>query len=103
MRMPKDENQKTIPLVTPRPALAVTFNSTISAAVDITLNTATTLIEVNALSQGVFLRYQSTVSSVNFDEYIQAGAVRHYIKPTGVTVISVIQQAATGAVIIIEK
>lgn len=103
MRMPKDANHQSVPLTSPRTALAVTYDTTISSATDITLNAATTLIEVNALSQGVFLRYQATASSSNFDEYIQAGAVRHYVKPNGVTVISVIEQAASATVVVIEK
>lgn len=103
MKMPRDNNHNAIPLVQNSRALAVTVDTTISAATDITLNTSTTLIEVNALSQGVYMRYQATASSTNFDEFIQAGAVRHYIKPYGVTVISFIEAAASASIVVIEK
>lgn len=103
MRQPRDADHNAVPLVSPTTALAVTNSSSISGATSITLNASTTLIEINALSQGVFMRYAASVSSTVFDEYIQAGAVRHYVKPSGVTVISVIQQAATATVIVIEK
>lgn len=84
-------------------ALAKTYDTTISSATDITLNTKTKLIEVTAIDQGVFLRYASTASSANFDEYIHADTTRHFVVPSGVTVISVIERAATAAVVVIEK
>ncbi len=103
MRQPIDANHKAVPLTSPRTALAVTVDATVSAATDVTLNVATTLLEVNALSQGIYMRYAATASSSNFDEYIQAGSVRHYVKPYGVTVVSFIEQAASATLILIEK
>lgn len=103
MKQPRDANHSPVPLVTPTTALAVTNSASISSATSITLNAATTLIEINALSQGVFMKYAAGVTSSAFDEYIQAGTVRHYVKPYGVTVISVIEQSATARVIVIEK
>ena len=93
------ENQLTLP----KAALARTYDTSISSATDITLNTSTTLIEVTAIDQGVFLRYAATASSATADEYIHADTTRHFVRPAGVTVISVIERAATGAVVVIEK
>lgn len=103
MRLPIDDNNKGIQLTQATEALATTVDSTISSATSITLNTATTLIEVNALSQGIYLKYAAGASSSDFDEFIPAGVPRHYIVPDGVTVISVIEQAASATVIVIEK
>lgn len=83
--------------------LARTYDTTISTATDITLQTNTNFIRVCAIDQGVFLRYQATASSVNFDEYIPADTVQDFIVPKGTTVISVIERAASAAVVIIEK
>ncbi len=99
----RDQNAVPLPLTPPFAALAVTVDTTISAATDVTLNAATTLLEVNALSQAIYMRYAVTASSSNFDEFIQAGSTRHYVVPAGVTVISFIEQAASATLILIQK
>lgn len=103
INLPKDANNLPIQLVPAKSALAVTVDDTISSATDITLNAATTFLEVTALDAGIFLRYAGTASSSNFDEYIAAGVTRNYLVPSGVTVISVIQDNGTAKVRIIEK
>lgn len=103
MKLPIDANDSKIPLTQNTTALAVTYDTTISTATSVTLNAATTLLEVSALAQPIFMRYQASVSSTLFDEFIQAGTTRHYVVPTGVTVVSFIEQAATGALVLIEK
>lgn len=79
---------------------------TTGTAVDITLDTDTSLIEVNIAPAtslvGVYLRYQATASSSNWDEYVLPGT-RHYVKPDGVTVISIIADGASAEYRIIEK
>lgn len=84
-------------------ALAVTYNATLSSAVNVTLNANTSYFEVAAIAKGVFLRYQATASSANFDEFIPQDSIRGFAVPDGVTVISVIQQASSAAVAIVEK
>lgn len=101
--LPSDQQGDMIPLTTPTSALAVTYDTSISAATDITLNAVTALIEVTAITQGVFLRYAATASSSAFDEFILADTTRHYVIPAGVTVISVIEETAGAKVIVIEK
>lgn len=101
--LPVDQNGNILPIVPAVTALAVTYDPTISAATDISLNSGTTFIEVNAINDGVFLRYAATASSTNFDEYIAKDTVRHYARPASVTTISVIDSGNTGAVVIIEK
>ena len=90
----------TTPLTRP---LARTYDATISSATDITLNAATTIIEVTALAQGIFMRYQATASSSNFDEFIPPNTSKLFGVPPGVTVVSFIQEAATAKLVVIEK
>ncbi len=100
---PIDANQKPISGSLVGTAIAVTYNASISSAVDVTLNAATTYFEVSAIAKGIFLRYQATASSSDFDEFIPQDTIRGFQVPDGVTVISVIQQASSGAVAIIQK
>ena len=101
--LPRDANNIAMQLPPQKVALAVTYDATISSATDLTLNTATTYIEVTAIDKGIFLRYAASASSTAYDEFIGAGLTRTYIIPTGVTVISVIQESATAKVSIVEK
>ena len=101
--LPSDQGGDRIPLTTPEVALARTYDTTISTATDITLNSQTALIEVTAINAGVFLRYAATASSSNFDEFILADNTRHYVIPAGVTIVSVIEESTGAKVVVIEK
>ncbi len=101
--LPVDQKGDMIPLTTPTRALGDTYDTTISTATDIVLNTNTALIEVTAINNGVFLKYGSAVSSTDFDEFILADSTRHYVIPDGVTTISVIEETASAKVVVIEK
>lgn len=107
--LPRDANEKAMPLTPAVPALAVTNSSSLSSNLAITLNISTSMIEVNALSQGIFMRWGAAATSSAFDEYIQAGSTRHYVVPTNLvtgtfyTTVQFIQQATTATVIVIEK
>jgi len=104
MRLPIDENRDSVPLTQRSVALAVTNDSTISASTTVNLNASTTLLEVFAKSQGIFMKYGSgTVTSTSFDEYISADATRHYLVPDGVTAVSFIEESASATLILIEK
>lgn len=103
LEIPIDANNKDLPCPPAIVALAKTYNATISSAVDITLNTSTTFLEISAIAKGVFVRFQATASSTNFDEFVSQDTTRYFVVPSGVTVISIIQQAATGAVAVVEK
>lgn len=85
------------------PTLAATYDATISASTAITLNTKTSYIEVTAVDKGIFLAWNRTVSSSDFDEYIGTGLTKTYIVPSGTTTANFIQQAATGILVVIEK
>lgn len=101
--LPIDENNKPMQLPPPVVALEETYDATISAATSITLNAATTYIEVSAIDKGVFLKYAASVSSTDYDEFVSANTTRAYVIPEGTTVISVIEESATAKVSVIEK
>jgi hypothetical protein len=101
--LPGEREGEMIPLTIDKVALLETYDTTIDTAQDITLEVATSLIEVNAIGQGIFLKYATGVTSSDFDEYIQEGQTRHYVKPNGVTAISYIGIAVGGAAVIIQK
>lgn len=101
--IPVDSNNKGIQLTPNVVSIARTYDATISTATSIILNTSTTFIEVSAILKGVFLKYAANVSSTDFDEYIPAENTHQYVIPTGVTVISVIEEAVSAHVVVIEK
>lgn len=107
--VPRDGSDTALPLTPSTQAVAVTTNASIGSSSSITFNIATSLIEVNALSQGIYMKWGTTATSSSFDEYIQAGSTRHYVIPndptTGVkyTTAQFIQQAASATLVLIEK
>lgn len=109
MQLPLDKNGKTMQLVPAKAAIARTYDTTISSATDVTLAATTRFLEVTAISQGIFMRYATTVTTSNFDEYIAAGMTRNYKVPVDsngtptVTVVSFIEQAASATLVMIEK
>jgi hypothetical protein len=105
MGIPIDVSGQLIPLGPSSTALAVTYDTSISSATSIALNAAARFIRVTAIGEGVFLRWSGTVSSVNFDEYIEAGQTLDWqIEPSQAgTTISVIERAASASVVVIQK
>ena len=99
-----NKNGTQIELTPPFVALAQTSDSTISASTEITLNVDTTVLEVNSLGGVIFLKYGTDdVTNANFDEVILDGGTRHYVVPTGVTAINLIDNGDGASVIVIEK
>lgn len=85
-------------------ALARTVDATISSSTEITLNKATTYIEVYAKTQDVYLKWGTDdVTAANFDEVIPAGQIRSFLVPNGQTAINLIERDASASVVVIEK
>lgn len=84
-------------------AIEETYDATISASTSITLNTATELIEVTAIDKGIFMKWNGTASSSDFDEFIAPNTTRAYAVPDGVTTVAFIEESATGKLVVIEK
>lgn len=99
--LPIDANNKAMQLPPAKLALAQTIESTLTTAVDITLNAATSFIEVTALSGDVVLKYGTAATLSDFDEFITG--TRSYIIPTGVTQISILEKDTGAAAVVIEK
>lgn len=101
--LPRTSGAETVQLTPDKVAVAVTVDASVDSATDVNLNAATTLLEVNALTQGIYMRYQATASAANFDEFILGNSVRHYVVPQGVTVVSFISETAGAKLILIQK
>ncbi len=91
-------------------ALARTIDETISTSTEITLNAATTLLRIYAIDKDVYLKWGTDdVTASNFDEVIPANQIADFVVPVDLTTkqrftaINLIERAATGGVIVIEK
>jgi len=93
-------------------ALKSTYDATISATHEITLQTNTSLLEVSAITKPILLSWgtgDASVATDGFDEVIQAGETRHFVVPIDpstrvrYTAVNFIEQAATAILICIEK
>ena len=102
---PIDGNRNVITSSTPAvQALVVTYDATISASTEITLNASTTLIEVCAIDKAILLNWGTADASTTvFDEVIPANTVRQFFIPSGVTAVNFIEQVATAILVVIEK
>lgn len=103
--VPRDGNK--VPMVGSTPisaTLAVTYDATISASTEITLNASTTFIEVAAVAKGIFMKWGTAdVSTTAFDAFIPQDSVRQFVVPPGTTAVNFIEQAASGALVVVEK
>lgn len=104
IQLPVDANDKVIQNGNPIGATLVeTYDATISSATSITLNVATTSYEVLAITQPVLLKFAAGVSTSDFDAVIAANQSKIFWRDPSVTVISVIEAAATANVAVIER
>ncbi len=85
------------------PVLATTYDATISSATSINLNAATTSYEVLAIDKPILLRFAASVSTSAFDAVIDADTSKIFYRDPAVTVISVLEAAASASVAIIER
>ena len=85
-------------------AVAVTYDTTISASTEVTLNAATSRIDVCAITQAILMRWGTGDASTSaFDEVIPAGTVRTFKRPPATTAVNFIEQAASAILVLIEK
>ena len=90
--------------VNPKSAtLDETYDATISASTALTLNASTVAIEVTAIDKGIFLKWDATATSSDFDEYIGANLTRQYVVPDNVTTANFIEETATAKLVVVEK
>jgi hypothetical protein len=85
-------------------ALTRTVDASISTSTEITLNVATTILQVYAIAKDVYLKWGTAdVTSSNFDEVIIAGTIQYFKVPNGQTAINLIEREAGATIIVIEK
>lgn len=85
------------------PTLQATYDATISSSTSLSLNANSEVIEVTALTKGIFMKWSGTASSSSFDEFIAADSTRAFVIPTGATTVEFIEQSATAGLVVIEK
>ncbi len=93
------------------PALEETYDATISSSTELTLNAATTLIEVSAIDKTILLKWGTgDAITSDFDEVINLNTTRQFFIPvqdTGnnllYTAVNFIEQAATAILAVVEK
>ena len=87
--------------VTSKP-LAVTYDATISSTTSVTLNAATTGIEVTAVDKPIFLNWDATASSSAFVGIIAPNTTKVFSVPRGTVTANFIEQAATAILVCVE-
>ena len=91
-------------------AINETYDATISSSTELTLNAATTLIEVSAIDKTILLNWGTTSASTTvFDEVISLNTTRQFQVPVDTstgklyTAVNFIQQTTTARLAVIEK
>ena len=85
-------------------ALERTVDSSLSSSKEITLNNATSIIRVYAITQDVYLKWGTeNVTASNFDEVIPAGQICDFLVPEMITALNLIERVQGATVIVIEK
>lgn len=103
--LPRDANRTILqnygpPVV----ALAVTYDATVSASTEITLNANTTHLTVAAIDKTILMKWGTSDASTSaFDEVIPLNSVRMFFVPASITAVNFIEQAATAILVVTEK
>ncbi len=82
--------------------LVATYDATVSSNTAISLNSATSGIEVSTIAQGVFLRWDGSASSSAFDGYVAPNTTKVFMVPRGTVTANFIESASAATLIVIE-
>lgn len=82
--------------------LAATYDATVSSSTAVTLNAATTGIEVTAIDKSIFLKWDATASSSAFDAIIAPNTTKVFSVPRGAVTANFIEQASAAILVCIE-
>jgi len=101
---PRDDNRQIVPGVPPAATvLEETYDATISASTEITLNASTTWIEVTAIDKPIFLKWGTdNAASTDFDAVISQNTSRMFKVPPSITAVNFIEEAATAKLAVTE-
>lgn len=102
--LPRDDNRVPIQgMGFSSVALAVTYDATISASTEITLNVATKAISVTAIDKPIFMKWGTAdATSSAFDYLIPANSTATFSVPSGTTAVNFLEQAATAVLSVSE-
>jgi hypothetical protein len=80
-----------------------TYDSSINASTEVTLQSYTAEVEVSAIDKGILMRWGTTdVSTSAFDHFIPANTTKKFYVPRGTTAVNFIEEAATGKLVLRE-
>lgn len=97
-----DTNRRTLQGLPASVALDETYNATISASTALTLNAATTLLEITAIDKAICYKWGGTCSTSDFDGIVPANTSKLVPVPNGQTSIQFIEQAVTAILAVVE-
>lgn len=85
-------------------ALNQTVNDSLDSSSEITLNTATSFLQVYAITKDVYLKWGTDdCTAANFDEVIPAGKIMNFLVPEGQTAINLLERESAATAIVLEK
>ncbi len=82
--------------------IAVHRDTSIGSATSITLNSATTGIEVTAHGHPILLRWDATVSTSAFDGVVCRDCCKVFMVPSGTKTVSFIEESSNATLVVIE-
>lgn len=101
---PRDNNHVAATHTPPRKVvLEETYDATISATTEVTLNASTEYIEVAAIDKAILMKWGTgDASTSDFDAVIPQNTVRQFFVPDGITAVNFIEQSATAILAVTE-
>lgn len=100
---PKDDNRQVLVGFPGTVALDETYDATISATTEITLNAATKIVVVTAIDKAIFMKWgTSDASSTDWDICLPANSINQFQVPADITAINFIEQATTAILAVSE-
>lgn len=97
-----DANRRTLVGLPASVALDETYDATVSTSTALTLNTATTVIEVTAIGASIFYKWGGTASSTDFDGIVPLNTSKLIPVPNGQTSVQFIEEVATAKLAVVE-
>lgn len=97
-----DANRRTLVGLPASVALEETYDATISTSTTLTLNAATTLLEITAIGASIFYKWGGTAASTDFDGIVPTNSSKLVPVPNGQTTIQFIEEAATAKLAVVE-
>ncbi len=82
--------------------IAVSYDATISSTTPITLNAATTAIEVTAVDKSIFLKWDASATTSAWDGVIAANTTKVFTVPRGTVTANFIEQASAAILMVAE-